>query len=129
MQGFCSIVALFAVVASSGVGSVRPHCPPGHDMGAMRGRPAAMVPAAMAHRLGMDLSGESHPGHPTSTNPNCTCAGACMDGRSPVVRSVAPTLAGPPAEARARSASAPMLPLLGSPTAYLRPLPNAPPLV
>jgi len=121
-----SISAVLALVVSSGLAGVCPHAVPEHD--------TPEISAAMPHEhAGMDHAAMHHEGGPHSEhpaqgpNPNCVCAGACLNG-APLKQAAAPTLVAAPLALSQHASPEPTLPLYRSPTAYLRPLPNAPPL-
>jgi len=83
---------------------------------------------AEMHHAAMHHQGSPHSEHPAQgPNPNCVCAGACLNG-APLKQASAPTLASVPLVSSRHASPEPALPVFRSPTAYLRPLPNAPPL-
>jgi len=121
-----SISAVLALVVSSGLAGVCPHTVP------ERGSPqiTAEMPDAHAemHHAAMQHEGSPHSEHPPQgPNPNCVCAGACLNG-APLKQAAKPTLVSVPRVSSQDASPAPTLPVLRDPTAFLRPLPNAPPL-
>jgi hypothetical protein len=123
-----SIFAVLALVVSSGLVGVRPHGMHEHDMSAEHRAPVAFAAAAPSAPVAMQHGAAPHRGHPMGGGATCPCAGACLDGIPVMLAAEAPTLLESPPESEETVLPEPALPVRGDPTAYLRPLPNAPPL-
>ena len=123
-----SIFVVLALVVSSGLVGVRPHRMHGDDMSGHHPAPVAFAAAAPSAPLVMEHGAGSHPGHPMGGGPTCPCAGACLDGTPVMLAAEAPALLASSPESEEALAPEPAQPVFLSPTAHLRPLPNAPPL-
>ena len=116
-----SIAAALALVVSSGQAGVCPHAMPQHG--------TLEISAALPDQhTAMHHAGGEHSEHPAQgANPNCVCAGACLTGQA-LKQTTTPALVDAPVVPHRVAARAPEAPAVRSPTAYLRPLPNGPPL-
>lgn len=131
------IFAVFALVASGGLTEVHAHPMPTagahHVMAAAPMHAACSALSSESTELAGRMMVEHHrthdPRHPVpGTGSNCTCMGPCLDG-SVITSPDVPVSVDLPAESREAGVELQPTPLMRQdPTAYLCPLPNAPPL-
>lgn len=84
--------------------------------------PTGQMPAAHRGHHG------AHPHSLPGSSKDCTCLGPCQGGGPPTLASPVSVLPLLPQSNRVQVAFAPESPVQRDPTAYLLPLPNAPPL-
>jgi len=129
------ISAALVLVASAGLTEVHAHPMPHrgahHAVAARKDAACSALSSEMSNLAGqMAAHHRPHdPRHPVpGTSSNCTCMGPCMDGTAVTSPDVAVSV-DVPAESEDVGAAPSPTPLIHQdPTAYLSPLPNAPPL-